>query len=228
MDTFVQSGVPAVDTSQFTTGTPSRTWQPARRPAAVKPSNYAHGDDATLIQACLDGDEQAWENLVHRYAALVYSIPRRLGLSAADADDVMQIVFTIAFRRLNSLKNRECLAAWLVTIARRECLHYVKRTPEHEGLVEEIVDGGIHLSAEVEQQQRRVLVHQALSMLDPNSQKLLSALFLEWPTPSYETIAKRLGMAVGNIGPARARCLKKLETLLHQIDADSLSTIASE
>ncbi len=165
---------------------------------------------------------------MHRFAPLVFSIPRRLGLSVGDAEDVLQDVFIIVFRRLSSLKNHQCLAAWLITITRRECLHYAKRTPEHAELVEEILDGGQHLSDPVERQQRCLLVHRALARLDPNSQALLSALFLELPAPSYEAVAKRLGMAVGSIGPARARSLKKLQTLLLAMDASTCSAIAEE
>jgi len=191
-------------------------------------ANYTYCDDASLIQACLDGDELAWEKLVHRFAPLVFSIPRRLGLSVTDADDVRQDVFTIVFRRLRSLKNHQCLAAWLITITRRECLRFSKRIPEHSELVEEITDGGQHLSDPVEHQQQCLLVHQALALLDPNSQALLSALFLELPTPSYEAIAKRLGMAVGSIGPARARSLKKLQTLLLAMDAGPFNATVEE
>jgi RNA polymerase sigma factor (sigma-70 family) len=229
MTSITQAATARFNQPRATTGATAGAWpQTSHRPSAARRTNYDHGDDASLIQSCLDGDEEAWEKLVRRYANLVYSIPRRLGLSAADADDVLQNVFTIAFRRLSSLKNRQCLAAWLITIARRECLHYAKRTPEYENLAEEISDGGSHLSAEVEQQQRRLLVHQALGLLDQNSQTLVSALFLEMPTPSYEEIANRLGMAVGSIGPARARCLKKLENVLLAMDADSVNAIASE
>jgi len=195
----------------------------AHQPAPARAGKYAYHDDPALIAACLDGDEGAWDRLVDRYSTLVYSIPRRMGLPAADADDILQNVFTIVFRRLTSLQNHVCLAAWLITITRRECVHYCKRTPDHGDLQEEMVDGGNYLADHIEQHERQKLVQQALGQLDPASQALLSALFLELPTPSYVEIAKRLGLAVGSIGPARARCLKKLETLLLNIDGDLAS-----
>jgi RNA polymerase sigma factor (sigma-70 family) len=192
----------------------------ARPATSSKAAKYAYHDDPALIAACLDGDEGAWDRLVDRYAPLVYSIPRRMGLPAADADDILQNVLTIVFRRLTSLQNHVCLAAWLITITRRECVHYCKRTPDHSDLQEELVDGGNHLADQIEQHERQKLVQRALSQLDPASQALVTALFLERPTPSYVEIAKRLGLAVGSIGPARARCLKKLQTHLLNLDSD--------
>ena len=211
--------------SQASTLTSSRGQRAASKTRSST-ARYSYNDDADLVEACLAGDEASWEKLVRRYSPLVYSIPRRLGLPTTDADDVLQTVFTIAFRRLSGLKNRRCLAAWLITITRRECLHHCRRTPENAELVDEITDGGTFLTDLVEEQQRRLMVHQALGRLDPNSQALLSALFLEVPTPSYEAIAQRLGMAVGSIGPARARCLKKLETVLMAVDGESFQRVA--
>jgi RNA polymerase sigma factor (sigma-70 family) len=189
----------------------TRTW---------KTPKYSYHDDPGLIRACLDGEAHAWDKLVERYAPLVYSIPYRMGLEAPDADDILQNVFTIVFRRLTSLQNHVCLAAWLITITRRECLHLCRRNPEHTELQEEMIDSGDHLGEHLAQHERQQLVHQALTQLDPMSQALLSALFLEVPTPSYVEIARRLNLAVGSIGPARARCLKKLELILLRMDSE--------
>lgn len=199
---------------------PGRAEQAAELAPAILPRDYVSSDDTSLIAGCLRGDGRAWDVLVERYSPLVYSLPRRMGLSAADTEDVLQNVFTIVFRRLDSLKNHKCLAAWLITITRREYMRYSQRAPDHAELEDEIVDGGNRLGDRVEERERRLLVHQALNQLDTTSRALLVALFLEHPTPSYSEIARRLGMAVGSIGPARARSLKKLEAQLAELDPD--------
>jgi len=185
--------------------------------AAARHGRYHVSDDSALIAACLRGDDLAWHTLTERYGRLVYTIPRRLGLSAADADDVFQNVFTIVFRHLGSLRNQKCLAAWLITITRRECIHFRKRTPDHIALADEQVDGGSRMSDHIERCEQQLLVHRALGELDPSDQALLTALFLEIPTPSYVEIARRLGKPVGSIGPARARSLKRLAAVLHEM-----------
>jgi RNA polymerase sigma factor (sigma-70 family) len=194
---------------------------------AARKARYSASDDQALIEACLQGDELAWDNLTRRYGPLVYSIPRRQGMSAADADDVFQNVFTIVFRHLGSLRNQKCLAAWLITITRRECLHYCRRTPDHDDLMEELVDSGNRLTEQVEHREQQLLIHRALGRLEPTDQALLSALFLEIPTPSYVEIARRLGMAVGSIGPARARSLKKLAAALFELEPEAFARPAT-
>jgi RNA polymerase sigma factor (sigma-70 family) len=195
-----------------------QTAVPAARSRRTR--EYTYSTDPVLIAACLVGDEAAWGKLVERYSPLVYTIPRRLGLSQADSDDVLQNVFTIVYRRLAGLKNHACLAAWLITITRHESLRLCRGPAEPVELADELVEADFCLGEAVEQRERQALVHEALRRLDPDSQALLSALFLEYPPPSYCQIARRLGMAVGSIGPARARCLRKLRTVLETLDPE--------
>jgi hypothetical protein len=56
--------------------------------------------------------------------------------------------------------------------------------------------------------------------LDERCRTLLTALFLDPATPGYESIAARLGMPIGSIGPTRARCFRKLDAILRELGFD--------
>ena len=58
------------------------------------------------------------------------------------------------------------------------------------------------------------MIRQALRRLGGRCEELLTALFLAAGTPSYEVIARQMGMKVGAIGPTRARCFQKMEKIL--------------
>ncbi len=181
-------------------------------------------DDSELVQACLNKSETAWKELVARYARLVYSIPLRNGMSQADADDVFQNVFTIVFQNLKSLRNQKLLAAWIIRITYRECQHLREHSPDHPEIPDSLPSAEPPAQDEVEIWENQHLVRLAISQLEPRCQELVKALFLESPAPSYEDLAKRLGIPVGSVGPTRARCLKKLEATLVEMrfDVDSL------
>lgn len=172
--------------------------------------------DHALIAACRRGQESAWSELVDRYGRLVYSIPRRYGMTDADCDDVFQSVFTIAFRSLHSLADESRLAAWLITVTHRECWRIGKR--RNPGADPEFAEHFESLHAPPEQDvtewEERHLVRRALAELGGSCEKLLSALFMEPSERSYEQIARDLGMKVGSLGPTRARCFEKLEKIL--------------
>lgn len=57
-----------------------------------------------------NGDKQAWDTLVERYAPLIWSICRRHRLSNADADDVGQRVWLQLVSQLDRI--RDPAAAW--------------------------------------------------------------------------------------------------------------------
>ena len=177
-------------------------------------------DDSKLIQACLSKDESAWKELVERYAGLVYSIAFRYGMSHADADDVVQIVFTIVFRNLKNLRNQKLLVAWLIPITRRECKRFRERSPDHAEIPDSLPNLDPSAQEEVEVWERRYLVRLAIRQLEPRCQELVRALFLESPAPTYKELAARLEMPIGSVGPTRIRCLEKLEEILTDMGFD--------
>lgn len=185
------------------------------------PDERPYASDPALVEACLAGDPRAWEELVDRYGRLVYAIPRRMGLSSADADDVFQDVFATLLRSLGSLRDRARLAAWLITTTRRECWRRGKASGRLVELDETLHDGRPEAIDEVTRLEREQSVREAVGRLDGRCRDLLTALFFDASQPGYEVIARRLGIPVGSIGPTRARCFKKLEAHLMELGIDA-------
>jgi RNA polymerase sigma factor (sigma-70 family) len=186
------------------------------------PTDLVHVSDPVLIQACLAGDEGAWEELVDRYGRLVYAIPKRMGLTDSDAQDVFQDVFLTLLRRLADLRDHTRLSAWLITTTRREAWRYGRaRARRAESALEEAIDDEAPSPIDdVVRWEREQAVRQAMRRLDARCRELLTMLFLEPAATRYEVIATRLGMPVGSIGPTRARCFKKLDAILRDMGID--------
>lgn len=182
----------------------------------------------SLIDACCRGDRQAWDELVGRYSRLVWSIPRKYGLSESDCEDVHQTVFSMLVRHITELRQRDRLASWLITTATRECwrLRRAQRvrsvgsgTLESGRGTDGAKDSATEFLAEAaddrpHQDEERQLVRDGLARLGAKCRDLLTALFSSPSEPRYPEIAERLGMPVGSIGPNRGRCLEKLEVIL--------------
>lgn len=176
---------------------------------------YRDQSDSNLVKFCIEGEQPAWEALVHRYQNLVYTIPRRLGLNATDVEDVFQAVWMQLYANLSSIRDPERLGGWLVITARRESWRVSRRrlpTAEEE----EMADMGQWSTSEasteqvVAQYEQHLRLRTVLEKLNERCRKLLHLLFYDPENPSYETIAAALSIPVGAIGPNRARCLGKL------------------
>jgi RNA polymerase sigma factor (sigma-70 family) len=204
---------PAVNVPSDNSGADRHQPEVTPKPAPASSLSSAYRSDPALVQGCLDGDETAWKQLVDRYGRLVYSIPRRYGLSVADAEDIFQNVFTIVFRQLGSLRDQTRLSAWVITITHRQTQRLLRGLPDHESIDDEANSADAQALEGIQRWERRQMLHEAMSQLDPRCRQLLTDLLRE-SVPNYEELAGRLGMAVGSIGPTRARCFKKLEAIL--------------
>lgn len=179
--------------------------------------------DAALIEACLQGDQEAWRLLVERYAPLVYQVPLRRGLPLDQAADIFQDVFVLLVNKLPEIKQPDRVRAWLVTTARRETARHLRGKPQQAQVPLSDEDQGapVVLDDELDdlliRPEERRLVRQALSMLDQRCAALLTMLFASNPAPSYAEIAAALNLREGSIGPSRARCLERCRQVLESL-----------
>ncbi len=74
-----------------------------------------------LVARARNGDKQAWDALVERYAPLVWSICRRHRLGGAEASDVGRTVWLRLVDELATVNDQATLPGWLATATLREC-----------------------------------------------------------------------------------------------------------
>lgn len=68
--------------------------------------------------------ERALREIFSEHADFVWRSLRRLGVAAADADDAVQEVFLVVFRRISEYEDRGLVRSWLFTISRQVASHY--------------------------------------------------------------------------------------------------------
>ena len=167
-----------------------------------------------LVTRASGGDQEAWYELVDRYAPLVYTICTRYRLSNHDIEDVGQNVWLLLVEQLGKLREPAALPGWLATTTARECLRVVTAASKTErpgtGLDDSVVFvDDATIDGEILVAERNAALRAAFGELPPRCQQLLSMLISD-PPHSYADIHAELGLPVGSIGPQRARCLDRL------------------
>lgn len=83
--------------------------------------------DLQLLEACLDGDRQAFGQIVERYQALISTIAYSGTGDLALSEDLAQETFLTAWSRLEDLRDQTKLRAWLCGIARNLIKNWRRR-----------------------------------------------------------------------------------------------------
>ncbi len=167
-----------------------------------------------LVVRATEGDQRAWNEIVERFAPLVYAICTRYRLGSHDIEDVGQTVWLLLVEHLDKLREPAALPGWLATTTTRECLRVVKAASRSEWRGSgqddslQFVDNRA-IDEEILMAERNAVLRELFAELPVRCQQLLSMLMSD-PPDSYATIHQALGIPIGSIGPQRARCLDRL------------------
>jgi RNA polymerase sigma factor (sigma-70 family) len=174
-------------------------------------------DDPSVVALVLraaDGEQHAWNEIVERYAPLVYGICTKYRLGSHDIEDVGQTVWLLLVEHLGQLREPAALPGWLATTTAHECQRVVKaasrsewRRTEQDDSLRFVDDTAI--DEEILMAERNAELRALFAELPARCQRLL-ALLISDPPHSYAMIHEALGIPIGSIGPQRARCLDRL------------------
>ena len=162
-----------------------------------------------------NGVPGAIDTLVRLVTPMLWHTARQCGLSAAEAEDVVQQTFMSLVRSKDSISDPLAVVRWLTVSLRR--LAWRERANSAKRSGEEPTDDDLPRAPSAEHaavltdQQRRLW--ELVSEMSERCRRLLAVIAFA-PRPDYATIAVDLGIPVGSIGPTRGRCLAKLRARL--------------
>jgi RNA polymerase sigma factor (sigma-70 family) len=96
-----------------------------------------------LVNRCLNGDEEAWRELISRYRGYIYAIINKYERDPNNQDDLYGDILLKLVQQLRSWKGDSSFATWLYRVVQRICIDGVRREvnkPVTEGNVEERED----------------------------------------------------------------------------------------
>lgn len=132
---------------------------------------------------------------IHRdNAAFVWRVLRRLGVPAADAEDVTQEVFVVVHRKLDSFAGRSSMRTWLYGIAYRAASEYRRRGHVRSEVPTESPDAGSTEAPQLESLERKRAREQLdviLSRLDDDKRAVF--VFYEIEELAMEEVADIVG-----------------------------------
>jgi RNA polymerase sigma factor (sigma-70 family) len=158
-----------------------------------------------LIARCLNGDQQAWEQIVRQHWRKVFNVAYKFVGKHDEAEDLTQDIFLKIFRSLDTFDRRANFQTWLISVSRNLCIdHYRSVRKERETIDRDIDPGDLTpVSTEVspyaalEHQDRVSLLKEAMAALP---ETLRTAVMMrDIRELSYQEIADSLQLPEGTV-----------------------------
>ncbi len=164
-----------------------------------------------------DGEaEKAFSMIVEKYKERIYWHIRRMVIHHEDADDILQEVFIIIWRKLKDFRGESSLYTWIYRIASNECLSFLHKKSARSLIPLDKKGNSIVNSLESDayfdgnEIQRRLVA--AVASL-PEKQKLVFNLKY-YEEMKYEEISEISGTSIGALKASYHHAVKKIEEFI--------------
>jgi RNA polymerase sigma-70 factor (ECF subfamily) len=117
--------------------------------------------DLDLISRIRGGDGLAFEQLYKQHSTRLYNLASRMMGTHGEADDLLQDIFLLAYRKLGSFRGESSLGTWLYRLAMNHCLDVLRNRQTRMGQQTDSLD-----EPDAEPVAARVSVVGAVSRID--------------------------------------------------------------
>jgi len=185
-----------------------------------------------LVKRSLQGDLQAFEELVLGYQSKVYALTYRYMGNEEDAYDMFQETFIKAYRSLPTFKGQSSFGTWIYRIASNVCLDELRRrkrriptlsldepatTLDGNELEVEIADTSYSIDILYEQKELSSSIQEVLDQMKKEHKTAI--ILRDILDLSYEEMAKVMGCSMGTVKSrlSRARNILKEKLLQREL-----------
>ncbi len=167
--------------------------------------------DAELVKAALDGQKEAFAELVRRYERPVRAIAINILGDHHSMQDAVQDTFVAGYQNLSVLRNRDSFGPWLMKIARRCALDWANRRqkanpPVTNPVAVENPDGRLDEDSEA-------LLAAVVKLPEAERQVVMLRYFAGH---SVSQVAEAVGRSIGTVTKQLSRAHKRLREIFKE------------
>ncbi|QQL44222.1 sigma-70 family RNA polymerase sigma factor [Sulfuriroseicoccus oceanibius] len=100
-------------------------------------------DDLELVARSQQGDTRAYDELVRRHSRRIYGLLYNMTSNHEDTNDLMQDVFSRAYRMIDRFEGKSAFSTWLHSVAVNLALNFLKKRKRRAAMSLDDVDNGI-------------------------------------------------------------------------------------
>ena len=205
---------------------------PLPPPIVDSPTTQSRSTDQ-LIEACLLGDQSAWDGIVRAYWRRVFNVAYKFVGRHEEAEDLSQDIFLKVYRALHTFDRRANFQTWLISISRNLCIdHYRSVRRERETVDRNVVAADLSPTApgpdalsRLHRRDRRDLLRRGMLTL-PDTLRT-AVLMRDIQDLSYHEIAERLDLPEGTVKSRINRGRKELARRIVQLEREQADALVA-
>ncbi len=168
--------------------------------------------DAELVAAVLDGQREAYAELVHRYDRTLLAAAGQILGNVHDAEDAVQEALVTAYQNLTALRTPAAFGAWALRIARRTALRMLRERSRMMGLMDAHQVASRRSDGRLDEETQQVLTA-VMKLPERHRQVVLLRFFAKH---SVREVAEMTGQAIGTVKSQLSRGVRRLRERLKE------------
>ncbi|GAB7086428.1 RNA polymerase sigma factor [Marinifilum fragile] len=179
--------------------------------------------DYRLVQASVNGDQKAYEELFKRYKDAIFFMLLKMVNNKNDAEDLTFEAFGKAFRNIRQYSPKYAFSTWLFKIASNNCIDFLRKKrgntisidgkddAENERTIT-LESSGLNPEQEFVKKQKAKIMRNEVGKLKERYRRLIELRYFE--EFSYEEIAQELKLPIGTV---KAQLFRARELLFNNL-----------
>lgn len=181
-------------------------------------TNILQNDDE-LVKEFLNGSEHAFNHLARKYQEKIYWHARRMVGNHDDADEILQQVLIVMYKKLGSFNFQSSLYTWIYKITSTRSLNLIKKNAikRFVSLSDDETDDIFsrdNIFKNVEEKERFVKMEKMLQKLPAKQREVF--ILRNFDEMSYEEISQVTGKSSGALKANYFHAFNKLKELMKE------------
>ena len=168
--------------------------------------------DAELVKSCLNGQKQAFAELVNRYQRSARAVALNILGDCHSADDAAQDALVKAYQNLARLRKADAFGPWLMKITRRCALDQLRRRPEESSMEITTAEALQNPDGQLDGDNQQLLA--AVIKLPKAERQVIMLRY--FAGNSVKDVAEIVSRSVGTVTKQLSRAHKRLRKMLRE------------
>jgi len=175
--------------------------------------------DYDLVRGFLNGDEASFNKIINKYKHRIYWHARRMTGNHLDADEVVQEVLIVMYKKLKDFKSKSSLYTWIYRIVSTRSLNYLrKRSLKNIFSLDDLSNLQVKSKEDIvndfEVKEKLMKIDKLLQKLPVKQREIF--ILRNYDELSYEEISEVTGKSIGGLKANYFHAINKIMELVKE------------